>query len=150
MRKNRFPPGLYLAFDYGMRSIGIASGQSYTKTASPLSIVTNYSGTPNWNAIKKLMDDWSPVGLVVGIPLLLDGKEQSLTGHARGFKKKLAQQFNLPVFEADERLTTRLASHIIRKNRQCGNRHKTSKADLDKIAAALILETWFETVDEFN
>jgi putative Holliday junction resolvase len=144
------PQGLYMAFDYGSRYIGIANGNSLIQTASPLSVATNNNGTPDWQQIDALIQEWLPVALLVGIPVHMDGTEQPLTGQARGFRKRLAKRYNLPTFEVDERLTTKIASDIIKQNRARGKRRKTCKADLDKIAAALILEKWFEQNNEHN
>ena len=143
-------PGLYLAFDYGDRHIGIASGHSQTGTTSPLAVVRNNSGTPTWRDVDHLINKWQPVGFVIGIPLHMEGNEQALTAKARGFGKRLQKRYGLPVHEADERLTTRQAGAIIKENRMRGKRRKTSKADLDKIAAALILQKWFEDHNERN
>lgn len=142
------PDGLYLAFDYGHRYIGVASGHTQTATASPLLVVSNDNGTPEWPALDSCLAEWQPVGLVVGVPVRMDGSEQPLTGQARGFARRLRKRYELPVFTADERLTTQQASTIIRENRQRGSRRKTSKADLDKIAAALILRNWFTAHDD--
>lgn len=144
------PHGLYLSFDYGERYIGVASGHSLTCTANPAGVIGNNSGTPDWTSLDKIVLQWQPVGLVVGIPVQMDGTEQPLSAHARGFMKRLAKRYTLPVYPGDERLTTREASSIIRENRQRGNRRKTSKAALDTIAAALILEKWFGNKNEFN
>ncbi len=145
-----YPCGLYLSFDYGERHIGIACGHSEQGTANPLRTVDNRSGTPDWESIGLLVSQWQPVGLIVGVPLHMDGNEQPLTAHARGFGKGLAKRYKIPVYETDERLSTREASGIIRDNRKRGKRHKTNKADLDKIAAALILEKWFGSRNEFD
>jgi len=147
---NKPPAGTYLAFDYGEKYIGIASGQSLIKTSTPQSIVTNHCGTPDWSKLESLVAQWNPVAFVVGIPLNMDGSAQGITGQARGFKKRLSKHFNLPSFEMDERLSTASAAAIIKENRQRGKRKKTNKADLDKIAAALILENWFEKHNEFD
>ncbi len=142
--------GLYLAFDYGERYIGVAKGHTETGTSSPEAIITNSSGSPDFKKLDKIVEQWHPVGLVVGIPVHMDGTEQVLTAHARGFRKKIAQRYGLPAYACDERMTTRHAAEIIKHNRHTGKRRKTSKADLDKIAAALILEKWFENDNELN
>ena len=143
-------PGLYLAFDYGERYIGVAKGHSQTGTSSPEAIISNNSGSPDFEKLDKIIEQWQPIALVVGIPVHMDGTEQALTPHARGFRKKIAKRYNLPTYGCDERMTTRHAAEIIKHNRNCGKRRKTSKADLDKIAAALILEKWFENNNDFN
>ncbi len=147
---SKAPSGLYLGFDYGEKYIGVATGQSQIQTTSPLDIIRNNSGTPDWLRLEKLVKEWMPVGFVIGIPLHMDGASQAITWQARGFKKRLSHHFEIPSYEMDERLSTRLAAEIIKENRQTANRKKTSKADLDKIAASIILRNWFESIDEFN
>ncbi|MDO6462248.1 Holliday junction resolvase RuvX [Granulosicoccaceae sp. 1_MG-2023] len=142
------PDGLYLAFDYGLRYIGVASGHTQSGTSSPLCVIRNHNGTPDWDALDECVRQWQPAGMVVGVPLRMDGSEQPLSGQARGFAKRLRKRYALSVFTADERLTTQQAGTIIRENRQRGQRRKTSKADLDKIAAALILRNWFTAHDD--
>ena len=137
------PSGLYLSFDYGEKYIGVACGNTISRTCNPLAVVSNNSGSPDWQELDALFEEWQPVALVVGIPVHMDGSEQSLTPHARGFLKRLKKRYNLPAFDMDERLTTQNAASIVRENRSRGGRKKGKKADLDKIAAALILENWF-------
>lgn len=138
--------GLYLGMDYGEKYIGVASGHSQTGTATPLTVIRNHCGTPDWQQFQRLLDEWQPVAFVVGIPLHMDGSEQPLTQHVKGYVRQLQKRFALPVYTVDERMTTREADNIIRNNRNQGKRRKTGKADRDKIAAALILEKWFETL----
>lgn len=139
------PDGLYLAMDYGEKYIGVASGHSLTGTASPLTVIHNHCGTPDWQQLEHLLTEWQPVAFVVGLPLQMDGSEQPLTQHVKGYARQLKKRFALPVYTVDERMTTREAGSIIRNNRSQGKRRKTNKADRDKIAAALILEKWFKT-----
>lgn len=146
----KFAQGLYLAFDYGERYIGVAKGHSQIGTSSPEAIISNNSGSPDFEKLDKIIEQWLPVGLVVGIPVHMDGTEQALTPHARGFRKKIAKRYNIPAYGCDERMTTRNAAEIIKSNRNMGKRRKTSKADLDKIAAALILQKWFENDNELD
>lgn len=145
-----FAQGLYLAFDYGERYIGVAKGHSQIGTSSPEAVVGNNSGSPDFVKLDKIVEQWQPIGLIVGIPVHMDGSEQALTPHARGFRKKIAKRYKLPTYSCDERMTTRNAAEIIKSNRISGKRRKTSKADLDKIAAALILEKWFENDNELD
>ena len=137
------PAGDYLCFDYGSVRIGLAIGNTLTGTARPLSTVANNSGTPHWPDIDQLYQEWSPIGLVVGIPLTADGEVQDLTHHARGFLKRLKKRFDIPAFSADERFSSMEAQQELKKMRARGQRGKTQHADVDKLAAALILERWF-------
>ncbi len=136
--------GTYLAFDYGSLRIGSAVGESMLGTAQPLIVVPNQSGTPVWSLLDKLINEWNPKGLVVGIPLTLDGSEQDITPHAKGFLKALKRRFELATFAADERFSSMQAQQALQKMRARGQRGKTDKADIDKLAAAFILERWFD------
>jgi putative holliday junction resolvase len=125
-----------LGLDFGMRKIGVAIGQVVTKSATPLDALKAQDGKPNWDSIRKIIDDWAVEGFVVGIPYNMDGSEQPMTQAARTFANTLQSHFHLPVFLMDERLTTKEAKSIIQGSDQF------SAADLDSIAAKLILESW--------
>ena len=125
--------------------IGVAIGNSLHGTARPLGVVENHSGTPNWAQIDRAMLEWQPKGLVVGIPLTLDGEAQEITHHARGFLKQLKKRYELAAFSADERFSSMEAQQELQKMRARGQRGKTQHADVDTLAAALILERWFES-----
>jgi len=139
------PQGTCVAFDYGSRRIGVAVGETLTGTAQPLSIVGNTNGTPDWHAIDQLLIVWQPVMLLVGWPLTINGEEQDITAHIRGFMKKLSRRTTLPVFAADERFSSQAAQGELKRQRSSGQRRrKTSHADVDTVAAALILENWLQ------
>jgi putative Holliday junction resolvase len=120
-----------LGFDYGTRRIGVAVGQTLTGTATPLATVRVLNGRPDWSHINVLIRQWQPQALVVGLPLQMDGGTQQVTGKAEKFARQLRGRHRLPVYFADERLTTREA-----RLRVSGN------ADLDCVAAQVILESW--------
>ena len=132
----------YLGFDFGLRRIGIAAGQSVTGSASPVTTVAARDGTPDWAVIDAAVRDWAPDALVVGVPLLMDGGEQPVTRRARQFARALGRRYTLPVHEADERLSSAAASGLIADARERGSRRRTRKGDIDRIAATLILERW--------
>lgn len=121
----------------------MAIGNSLTGTARPLRIVDNHNGTPDWQSIDQCVSEWQPSALVVGIPLTADGEKQDLTHHARGFAKRLKKRYKVLVFDADERFSSIEAQQELQKMRARGQRGKTQHADVDKLAAALILERWF-------
>jgi len=132
-------PLTVLGFDFGTHSIGVAIGQTITKTAKPLTALKATNGIPNWDHIQKLINDWNPDALVVGIPINMDGTEQEMTQKAIKFSNRLKERFHLPVHQCDERLTTAEAKSIIfEKN---GFRSLT-KANIDATSAQLILEAW--------
>ena len=131
-----------LGFDFGLRRIGIASGQTITGSASPVAVAAATDGRPDWNTIDTAVREWAPDALVVGVPLLMDGTEQPVTHRARRFARQLAGRYGLPVHEADERLSSAQASQLLSDARQSGGRRRTRKGDVDRIAATLILERW--------
>jgi putative Holliday junction resolvase len=129
-----------IGFDFGLSKIGIAAGQTITKTASSIAILKAHKGVPNWDEIAKIIKSWQPQALVVGIPLNMDGTEQPLTRAARQFAKQLENRFKLPIYEADERLTTREAWY------QITERSSKHYDKVDSLAACLILETWMNHI----
>lgn len=131
-----------LGFDFGLRRIGIATGQTITGSASPVAVATATDGRPDWTVIDTAVREWAPDALVVGVPLLMDGTEQPVTHRARRFARQLAGRYGLPVHEADERLSSAHASRLLADARQSGGRRRTRKGDVDRIAATLILERW--------
>lgn len=130
-----------IAFDFGTKSIGCAVGQSITGTAQGLPAFKAEQGIPNWDLIGKMLAEWQPDLLVVGLPLNMDGTEQELTQRAKKFANRLNGRFNLPVQLHDERLTTTEArSEIFAR----GGYKALKKDKVDSISACLILESWFE------
>jgi putative Holliday junction resolvase len=129
----------FLGFDFGMKNIGVAVGQELTKTANPLTVVKAREGIPDWDHIKKLLDEWRPQLLIVGLPLNMDGTEQEMTAAAKRFGNRLNGRFHIPVDWQDERLTTfeALDQLGIRSKMQSNKRE-----DVDRISAQLILQSW--------
>jgi putative Holliday junction resolvase len=129
----------FLGFDFGMKNIGVAVGQELTKTANPLTVIKAREGIPDWDQIKKLLDEWHPQLLIVGLPLNMDGTEQEMTAAARRFGNRLNGRFHIPVDWQDERLTTfeALDQLGIRSKMQSNKRE-----DVDRISAQLILQSW--------
>ena len=125
-----------LAFDFGHKRIGVAVGQTITRTASPLSVLPARCGRPAWDTVRRLVEDWMPDALVVGLPLNMDGTEQPLSADARRFADELRHRFGLPVHYADERLSTREA------RRRPGPGASQDVKNQDAVAAQIILEGW--------
>jgi putative Holliday junction resolvase len=101
------PAGYVLAFDFGLRHIGVAVGQTVTGTASPLTTLAARSGTPDWDAVVALVREWAPQALVVGLPLNMDDTESEMSGRARRFANRLGSASGIAVHLVDERLTSR-------------------------------------------
>ncbi len=125
----------FLGFDYGTRKIGVAVGQKITRSASPLLVLSNRRGKPDWSRIQAILQEWQPEAIVVGLPLNMDDSETALAPRVRRFARQLDGRFGLRVHLADERLSTREA------RAQLGIA-ATAREAVDALAAALILETW--------
>jgi putative Holliday junction resolvase len=120
-----------LGFDYGEVRIGVAVGQTLTGTATPLETITVSNGKPDWARIDQIIAEWQPRALVVGDPLNMNGTPQHMTVAATAFADTLARRYKLPVYRADERLSSWEAKERLKDTR-----------NLDPIAAQAILETW--------
>lgn len=128
-----------IAFDYGIKSIGVAVGQKITGTASPLAALKAIDGIPNWHTIEAVFNEWQPDNLLVGLPLNMDGSEQDITQRARKFANRLHGRFGLAVHTHDERLST-----VDAKARlfELGGFKKLTKEKVDSVSACLIYESW--------
>jgi putative Holliday junction resolvase len=133
-----------IAFDYGLRQIGVAHGQTLTCSAEGISILKASDGVPNWDQTEALLQEWKPNLLLVGLPLNMDGSESELSRLARKFARRLQGRFNIEVLMVDERLTSQDAKSTLR---EAGSERQSGKIDLTKIdhlAAALILQSWLD------
>lgn len=127
-------PQTLLGFDYGRLRTGVAVGQTLTGTATALVTLQSRNHKPDWDGIDRLVHEWQPDGLVVGIPVHMDGTEQEMTKTARKFGGQLKARYNLPVYEADERLSSAEAEQNLGGSQD--------KAAIDREAARLILQAW--------
>ncbi|MBS0430952.1 MAG: Holliday junction resolvase RuvX [Proteobacteria bacterium] len=134
--------GCLIGFDFGMRRIGIASGNRISASAQPLPTLPARGGEPDWNRVDALLAEWNPQALVVGLPLTLDGGEQAITRGARAFARALEQRYALPVHLVDERHTSQEAARRFAGQRAAGKARRRDAANLDSLAAVVILETW--------
>ena len=126
-----------LAFDFGTKHIGVAVGQTITKTSSPL-IVINVAreGKEIWNTISNLIDEWKPDQLLVGKPLNMDGTPSDMMKKVDPFFQKLQKISDIPCELVDERLTSFEAKQLMQKD---------SKDDrIDDLAAKIFLDNWME------
>ena len=126
-----------LGFDFGTKRIGIAIAQEVTGTANPLVTVTAVKHKPDWDSISKIIEEWQPDLLVIGLPLHMDGTEQDMTQAARRFSNQLNGRYQIPIALMDERLSSNEAESILNER---GSSH--SKAQIDMISAQLILQSW--------
>jgi putative Holliday junction resolvase len=124
-------PSTVLAFDFGLRNIGVATGQAVTHTARELATVRARDGAPNWHAMDELVREWQPDVLLVGLPLNMDGTLSSMAVRAKRFATRLGARYGLRVELVDERLTSFEARGL---SRDPDEQHA--------IAARLIAETY--------
>ncbi len=136
---NKPSHAVLLGFDFGLKRIGVAVGQTVTETARPLVTLKANQGEPQWDALNKLVKTWQPDALVIGIPLNMDGTEQPLTQLARRFAVELQTRLNLPIYEMDERLSTKEARMRLFEE---GGYKALQNGQVDSVAAQLILQNW--------
>ena len=129
-----------LAFDFGLARIGVAVGQSITQTANPLDTIKAKDGKPNWELVAQLLKQWQPDKVIVGEPFNMDGTDQEITQRARKFANQIHGRFGVQVELLDERLSSAAAREELF---EFGGYQKLKKSQIDSIAAALILESWF-------
>ena len=132
-------PETILAFDFGLRRIGVAVGQSVTLSASPLGIVSNAEKGPDFESISRLVDEWRPSRIIVGMPLNADGTPGEMRAHVDEFIRQL-WRFNVKIDTVDERYTSLEAEEALKNARTAGNRGRISKEDIDSAAAVMIAE----------
>ncbi|MES0327716.1 MAG: Holliday junction resolvase RuvX [Gammaproteobacteria bacterium] len=130
-----------LGIDYGLRRIGIATGQTITGSASPITTLNQINGSTDWEAIENLIDQWKPQALIVGMPYYLDGKENDMTKVVEAFCLELEQRFAIPIFKINEALSSYEAEAMLKKNTKIG---KHNKHEIDKMAAAIIVQNWLD------
>lgn len=133
--------GVYLAFDYGTKRIGVAIGDAITRAARGLGAIGPVE--QNWKEIDRLLAEWKPAACVVGLPLERDDKEQPITKKARAFADALRKHFAGPVHLCDERYSSRAGLDELRSARASGTmKRRVRPGDKDSAAAKVILEQW--------
>ncbi|MEM1080087.1 MAG: Holliday junction resolvase RuvX [Pseudomonadota bacterium] len=133
--------GVVLAIDYGHRRVGLATGHPLTGTAQPLKTIT-HSGDP-YSAINRIIDEWRPNTVVVGLPLTPAGDESDMSRAVRAFVAELeTQQPRIDFVFHDERYSSQQADAQFKRARQQGRARRSDAANLDSHAAAVILESW--------
>lgn len=131
-----------LAFDFGLKRIGIAAGDTLTATAAPRPAAFVNRAGPDWPAIAREVDALKPRRLVVGAPYNVDGTPGALAPAARRFANELERRFQLPVSMVDERWSSLEAGTALKARRAGGGRRRIRREDIDSAAAAVILERW--------
>ena len=137
----------FLAFDYGEKYIGVAAGSRHSRQAQALTTLRGSAKNPNWVGISRLIEEWRPDALVVGLPLNMDGSDNPMTQAARAFGQRLQDRYNLPVHMVDERLSTLAARDILNEAGVPMRRHKSH---LDRLAAQTILQAFLNELPGDN
>jgi putative Holliday junction resolvase len=132
-----------LSFDYGLRRIGVAVGNTLTGTAEGLATVAALDGLPDWRSLDQLVADWRPQELVVGVPYNMQGEDAGIAAAALRFAGELQDRYRIGVHRVDERLTSREAEDELRERRRSGAKtRRVRRGDVDREAARLLLLQW--------
>jgi len=130
-----------MGFDYGLKRIGVATGQTITSTATPLTTIKQIDDASHWQQIRELVQQWKPDALLVGIPYMIDGSETEMSQHTKDFKQQLEENFELPTYLVDETLSSYQAEATLKQNMKISQHNK---AEIDKMAAAVIVQSWLD------
>jgi putative Holliday junction resolvase len=137
----RLRSGTVLAFDYGLRRVGVAVGEAALGIAHPLMVIKGGTGDETWEQVAELVGEWRPCAFVVGMPAHDDGRHHHLAGAVNRFSKQLSRRFGLPVHLIDERFSSSEAASNLR---EAGVRGRAQKPHLDAFAATAILQAWLD------
>ena len=134
----REPDATILAFDFGTRRIGVALGNTITRSARALTTIDDSEHDVRLAAIDRLVHEWAPSRLVVGLPVHADGTAHAMTARARAFGDALGARYALPVVFEDERHTSEIARAAL------AGRGRRGRALRDEVAAQIILQSWLD------
>lgn len=137
--------GTLLAFDFGVKRIGVAVGEWPLAQAHPLTTIHGEANAERFAAIEALIREWRPVSLVVGLPVALDGQAHEMTARSTRFANQLRGRFGLPVEYAEERLSSVEAEERLRAG---GHNSRSAREHVDALAAQIILQCFFERLFE--
>ena len=132
-----------MAFDYGLRNIGIAIGQNITKSASTFYAIKAKEGVPDWVKLDSIIEEWEPGLIIVGDPFNMDGTKSEFQKKIAKFSTELIKRYEIELQMIDERLTTKEAKERI-QDKPDGIKDSANK---HSISAQIILEDWFRSVD---
>jgi putative holliday junction resolvase len=134
-----------LGFDFGLARIGVATGETETRLAQPLAVIHAEANAERFGEIAKLIEEWCPTRLVVGLPCALDGTPTEMTARCQRFANQLNGRFSLPVALVDERLTSAEAEELLRQSLRDW---RSRKRHLDAVAAQRILQNFLDMGDQ--
>ena len=135
--------GAVIAFDYGLRNIGIAIGQNITKSSSTFYAIKAKEGTPDWVKLDSIVEEWDPSLFIVGDPFNMDGTKSEFQKKIAKFSTDLKKRYEIELHMMDERLTTKEAKERIQERPE-GTKDSANK---HSISAQIILEDWFRSID---
>ena len=130
-----------IGFDFGIKRIGLATGNTITHTAQALKTISCIKQQPDWQQITKIIDEWKPALLLVGLPLHLDGTENDMTAQVKKFGDQLQNTYQLSVEFVDERFTSSHADALLQESNE-KNLTNRRKKQRDGLAAELIITTY--------
>jgi putative holliday junction resolvase len=133
--------GTVIAFDFGTQRIGVAVGETLLGQARPLTVIDAAANDERFSAITKLIAEWQPVRLLVGLPSRMDGAEHEMSARCRRFAHQLEGRYRLPVELIDERLSSADAEADLARR---GMDWRTRKGHIDAAAAAILLQNFFD------
>jgi putative Holliday junction resolvase len=137
--------GTVMGFDFGEKRIGVAVGETLLKTAHAAYTIDTEMNEARFNEIEKLITEWTPSLLIVGLPTHMDGSEHLLTHLSKKFAQRLEGRFSLPVMMVDERLSSAEAS---RQLSEAGIKGREQKGKIDAVAAQVILQSYFDSAQQ--
>ncbi len=136
--------GNILSFDFGEKRIGVAVGNNLTKIPHPLETINSAINSKRFKTIERLISQWTPIYIVVGLPLNEDGSKSKLSLLAEKFSNKIKNKFNIETFLVDERYSTTEAELMLKANEK---NFRKRKLVIDQVAAQIILSSYFERGD---
>ncbi|MGI9310295.1 MAG: Holliday junction resolvase RuvX [bacterium] len=134
-----------IGFDFGLKRIGVAAGNIRTGTSQGLSVLAAKDGAPDWRELARLLEQWLPSALVVGLPLHMDGSESEMATRARAFAADAGRRFSFDVVLIDERLTSVAADALLAQATAAGKSQRRKRArHRDSLAAELIVRAYLD------
>lgn len=135
-----------VAFDFGLRQIGVATGNTISSVASELTTLNAKNGVPDWNQVGKILSEWKPQLVLVGLPLNMDGTDSELSSRASKFARQIEGRFGAKFEMVDERLSSFEAKGLAREE---GHRGDYKAAPIDALAARILVDQWLSTNTDY-
>lgn len=137
----------FIGIDFGLRRIGIATGQVFSQSASILTTLAYHPDGSHFLKLDQIIQEWQPDALVVGVPLNQDGSSSDFAARVLEFIHQLEARYGLPVIRQNEHASSQEAQNTLKHQRAMGhNKHRIKKTDIDKLAAAIILQRYLDSL----